>query len=182
MLVDGEALLEVFDVSGETFMYLITSNQIFGIENLILNNEVYSEQLEYTVTALSDCSYIKIDAEFFLDHVYINPSLYHRLFSELITRYFLLAKSRQYINKKPSVKLGTALINLSLILKLEKNEENEIVFPKYITQEFLSKYTKSSAPNISNASISLEKMGVLKRNPFVIIDESHLKQVIFNNI
>lgn len=182
MLVKGEALLEVYDVSGEMFMYIIPANQIFGMENLILNDDAYSKELEYKVTALSSCSYIKIDAQFFLDYAYINPSLYHCFFSDLITRYFFLAQSHQYINKNPSIKLGNALMNIALILKLKKNRQNEIIFPRYITQEFLSKYTRSSAPNISNASSDLEKMKIIKRNPFIIIDDEKLKKVIFNTI
>lgn len=182
VLVSGEALLEIQGQSGKNFMHLITENQLFGIENLVLDGVDVINELEYTVTALTDCCFIKIEAQFFLDHVYINPFSYHAIFSDIITRYFLLAQSHQYINQSPEVKLGISLINMSSILKIKKNNYGEITFPKYITQSFVSQYVRSSEPNVSKASTSLEKINILKRNPFVIKDELKLKEMIRKNI
>lgn len=178
ILVSGVALLEAQDEEAKKFMYLITENKFFGIENLILNDSSRIRDLEYTVTALTDCSYLEIDAELFLDHVYIDPFSYHSIFSDLVSRYFLLAQSYQYINQPPEIKLGISLMNIASILKIKKNDNGEIIFPKYITQSFLSQYVRSSEPNLSKASVYLEKKRILKRKPFVIIDEPKLKEMI----
>ncbi|CAD5901430.1 hypothetical protein CMALT430_550004 [Carnobacterium maltaromaticum] len=174
-------MLEVQEQSQNNFIYLITKNQLFGMENLIMDQFKEIADIEYTVTALTDCCYIKIDAQIFLDHVYINPFSYHAIFSDIVNRYFLLAKSHQYLNQSPEVKLGISLLNISSILKIKKNIHEEIVFPKYVTQRFLSQYVRSSEPNLSKASKQLEKEKLLKRKPFVILDEKKLKEMIQRN-
>lgn len=182
ILISGEALLEIKGQTTNNFMYLITKNQLFGMENLIIDDFNAIKDIEYTVTALTDCCFVKINAQLFLDHIYVNPYAYHTFFSDLVNRYFLLAESHQHLNQAPEVKLGIALLNISVTLKIKKNNNGEIVFPKYITQRFLSQYVRSSEPNLSKASIYLEKAKLLKRKPFVIRDEIKLKEMIKKKI
>lgn len=179
--MSGEAVLEVQEPLQNNFIYLITKNQLFGMENLIMDYSNEIADIEYTVTTLTDCCFIKIDAQLFLDHLYINPFSYHSFISDIVNRYFLLAKSHQCFNQSPEVKLGVSLLNISSILKIKKNIHGEIIFPNYVTQRFLSKYIRSSEPNLSNASKQLEKEKLLKRKPFVILDEKKLKEMIKKN-
>lgn len=175
MILEGETLLEVKNFDGNSFYSLTASNQVFGLENLLLEKK---EEIDYSVLALTDVVYLEIDAEFLLDHIYINPRLYHNILSNMISRYFLLARSYQYSNQSPEVKLGNSLLNIVEILDLKKKKSGEIIFPRYITQAFLSKYIKSSEPNVSKACAYLVEKKIIRRNPFVILNKEKLENFI----
>lgn len=175
MILKGVVLLEIKNFDGNSFYSLTTSNQVFGFENLLLEKK---EEIDYSVLALTDVICLEIDAEFFLDNLYLNPRLYHTIISDIISRYFLLAKSYQYSNQSPEIKLGNSLINIAKILKLQEKKSGEIVFPSYITQIFLSKYIKSSESNISKACLLLVEKKIISRNPISILNKEKLEKFI----
>ncbi|WP_413518074.1 Crp/Fnr family transcriptional regulator [Carnobacterium maltaromaticum] len=134
------------------FYSFVGQNNIFGWEDMDTNNAVV-----VTVTAQEATSIVEVDRDFFFDHVYISPDLSRRFLKKIRQEFYLLVESYQYVNKPPKVKLLNSLLNLSIKLDLKPNDSGEIEFPKYITPTFISKYVRSSEPNISKAGTYLEK-------------------------
>lgn len=131
-----------------------------------------------TVTAQETTSIVEVDREFFFDHVYINPDLSRRFLKKIRQEFYLLVESYQYVNKPPKVKLLNSLLNLSTKLDLKQNESGELELPKYITPTFISKYVRSSEPNISKAGTYLERKKIIKRNPYRIIDQERARVLL----
>lgn len=163
----GVVLVETqLDQNITPFYSFVGQNNIFGWEDMDTNNAVV-----VTVTAQETTSIVEVDREFFFDHVYINPDLSRRFLKKIRQEFYLLVESYQYVNKPPKVKLLNSLLNLSTKLDLKQNESGELELPKYITPTFISKYVRSSEPNISKAGTYLERKKIIKRNPYRIIDQ-----------
>ena len=149
----GVILVETqLDQNITPFYSFVGQNNIFGWEDMDTNNAVV-----VTVTAQETTSIVEVDREFFFDHVYINPDLSRRFLKKIRQEFYLLVESYQYVNKPPKVKLLNSLLNLSTKLDLKQNESGELELPKYITPTFISKYVRSSEPNISKAGTYLER-------------------------
>ena len=170
----GVVLVETqLDQNITPFYSFIGQNNIFGWEDMDTNNAVV-----VTVTAQETTSIVEVDREFFFDHVYINPDLSRRFLKKIRQEFYLLVESYQYVNKPPKVKLLNSLLNLSTKLDLKQNESGELELPKYITPTFISKYVRSSEPNISKAGTYLERKKIIKRNPYRIIDQERARVLL----
>lgn len=155
------------------FYSFVGQNNIFGWEDMDTNNAVV-----VTVTAQEATSIVEVDRDFFFDHVYISPDLSRRFLKKIRQEFYLLVESYQYVNKPPKVKLLNSLLNLSTKLDLNQNDSGELELPKYITPTFISKYVRSSEPNISKAGTYLEKKKIIKRNPYRIIDQEKARVLL----
>ncbi|AOA03655.1 Crp/Fnr family transcriptional regulator [Carnobacterium maltaromaticum] len=170
----GVVLVETqLDQNITPFYSFVGQNNIFGWEDMDTNNAVV-----VTVTAQETTSIVEVDREFFFDHVYINPDLSRRFLKKIRQEFYLLVESYQYVNKPPKVKLLNSLLNLSTKLDLKQNESGELELPKYITPTFISKYVRSSEPNISKAGTYLERKKIIKRNPYRIIDQERARVLL----
>ncbi|MBQ6485182.1 MAG: Crp/Fnr family transcriptional regulator [Carnobacterium sp.] len=170
----GVILVETqLDQNITPFYSFVGQNNIFGWEDMDTNNAVV-----VTVTAQETTSIVEVDREFFFDHVYINPDLSRRFLKKIRQEFYLLVESYQYVNKPPKVKLLNSLLNLSTKLDLKQNESGELELPKYITPTFISKYVRSSEPNISKAGTYLERKKIIKRNPYRIIDQERARVLL----
>ncbi|WP_413509914.1 Crp/Fnr family transcriptional regulator [Carnobacterium maltaromaticum] len=170
----GVVLVETqLDQNITPFYSFVGQNNIFGWEDMDTNNAVV-----VTVTAQETTSIVEVDREFFFDHVYINPDLSRRFLKKIRQEFYLLVESYQYANKPPKVKLLNSLLNLSTKLDLKQNESGELELPKYITPTFISKYVRSSEPNISKAGTYLERKKIIKRNPYHIIDQERARVLL----
>ncbi|MFS7389260.1 Crp/Fnr family transcriptional regulator [Carnobacterium maltaromaticum] len=170
----GVVLVETqLDQNITPFYSFVGQNNIFGWEDMDTNNAVV-----VTVTAQETTSIVEVDREFFFDHVYINPDLSRRFLKKIRQEFYLLVESYQYVNKPPKVKLLNSLLNLSTKLDLKQNESGELELPKYITPTFISKYVRSSEPNISKAGTYLERKKIIKRNPYRIIDQERSRVLL----
>lgn len=170
----GVVLVETqLDQNITPFYSFVGQNNIFGWEDMDTNNAVV-----VTVTAQETTSIVEVDREFFFDHVYINPDLSRRFLKKIRQEFYLLVESYQYVNKPPKVKLLNSLLNLSTKLDLKQNESGELELPKYITPTFISKYVRSSEPNISKAGAYLERKKIIKRNPYRIIDQERARVLL----
>lgn len=170
----GVVLVETqLDQNITPFYSFVGQNNIFGWEDMDTNNAVV-----VTVTAQETTSIVEVDREFFFDHVYINPDLSRRFLKKIGQEFYLLVESYQYVNKPPKVKLLNSLLNLSTKLDLKQNESGELELPKYITPTFISKYVRSSEPNISKAGTYLERKKIIKRNPYRIIDQERARVLL----
>lgn len=181
ILLRGVALMEIKEknVIGESFFSLIPEMQLFCVEHLL--SDTMKINLNYKVMALTDVDYLEIDADYFLDHVYINPKVYHKLLEDIISRYFMLTRSFQFIHQNPKVKMGNGLFDIARILNLKPTKLGTIIFPSFINQSFLSKYVKSSPANISRACLYLENKKIITRNPIVIKNQKKLEKIVFFN-
>ena len=170
----GVILVETqLDQNITPFYSFVGQNNIFGWEDMDTNNAVV-----VTVTAQETTSIVEVDREFFFDHVYINLDLSRRFLKKIRQEFYLLVESYQYVNKPPKVKLLNSLLNLSTKLDLKQNESGELELPKYITPTFISKYVRSSEPNISKAGTYLERKKIIKRNPYRIIDQERARVLL----
>ena len=170
----GVVLVETqLDQNITPFYSFVGQNNIFGWEDMDTNNAVV-----VTVTAQETTSIVEVDREFFFDHVYINPDLSRRFLKKIRQEFYLLVESYQYVNKPPKVKLLNSLLNLSTKLDLKQNESGELELPKYITPTFISKYVRSSEPNISKAGTYLERKKIIKRYPYRIIDQERARVLL----
>ncbi len=170
----GVVLVETqLDQNITPFYSFVGQNNIFGWEDMDTNNAVV-----VTVTAQETTSIVEVDREFFFDHVYINPDLSRRFLKKIRQEFYLLVESYQYVNNPPKVKLLNSLLNLSTKLDLKQNESGELELPKYITPTFISKYVRSSEPNISKAGTYLERKKIIKRNPYRIIDQERARVLL----
>lgn len=170
IVTKGLVLVETkFGQNNMPFYSFIGKNNIFGWE---------TSDVQYTAIAQEKTILIEVEREFFFNHLYISPELYHKFLSNVIQDFFLLAESYQYINKSPVVKLLNSLLNISKKMKLQPDKMGLIEFPKYITPTFISKYVRSSEPNISNAGGYLEKQKIIKRNPYRIINEEKARELL----
>lgn len=170
IVVSGLVLVEtLFSQSSRPFYSFVGKNNIFGWK---------IKNTQYTAIAQEKTILVEIDYDFFFDHIYVCPELYHKLLNNVIKDFFFLAESYQYINKSPAVKLLSSLLNISNKMGLQPNQAGILTFPKYITPTFISKYIKSSEPNISNAGSYLEKQKIIKRNPYRILNEEKAKELL----
>ena len=170
----GVVLVETqLDQNITPFYSFVGQNNIFGWEDMDTNNAVV-----VTVTAQEATSIVEVDRDFFFDHVYISPDLSRRFLKKIRQEFYLLVESYQYVNKPPKVKLLNSLLNLSTKLDLNQNDSGELELPKYITPTFISKYVRSSEPNISKAGTYLEKKKIIKRNPYRIIDQEKARVLL----
>lgn len=170
IIVSGLVLIEtIFSQNNQPFYSFVGKNHIFGWESL--NTKCTAVAQEKTIL-------IEVSRNFFFDHLYVHPELYHKLLTNVVKDYFLLAESYQYINKSPVVKLLSSLLNISNKMELQSSEAGVLTFPKYITPTFISKYAKSSEPNISNAGSYLEKQKIIKRNPYRIVNREKAKELL----
>lgn len=173
-VIDGTLIAECeFEYSRNKFSSLVTETQVFGLESFVLS-KYGSPPINYTLTAITDSVILEINSEYFLDHLYSNPKLYHEIFSDTIKRYFLLAQSYQNSHQPPMVKVIYAFVNIMKILDLQPDCDNKITFPRYINQKFLSKYIQSSESNISIAVNYLEKQKLIQKKPFILLKEKDL--------
>lgn len=170
IVIQGLVLVETrFGQNNIPFYSFIGKNRIFGWEML---------EVTHTAIAQEKTSLIEIERDFFFDHLYISAELYHKFLSNVVEDFFLLAESYQYINKSPIAKLLNSLLNLSYKMQIKPDENGFITFPKYVTPTFISKYARSSEPNISNAGSFLEKEKIIKRNPYRIINQEKAKKFL----
>lgn len=173
-VIQGTLLAEFeFEYSISKFSSLITEKQVFGLESFLLS-PYDIPSLNYTLSAITDSVILEINSDYFLDHLYSNPKLYHEIFSDTIKRYFLLAQSYQNSHQPPMVKVIYAFINIMKILDLKADNNNHITFPMYINQKFLSKYIQSSESNISIAVNYLENKKLIQKKPFILLKEKDL--------
>lgn len=173
-VIHGTLLAECdFEYSINKFSSLITEKQVFGLESFLLS-QYDIPTINYRLSAITDCIVLEINSDYFLDHLYSNPKLYHEIFSDTIKRYFLLAQSYLNSHQPPMVKVIYAFINIIKILDLQADSENKITFPIYINQKFLSKYIQSSESNISIAVNYLEKQKLIQKKPFILLKEKDL--------
>ncbi|MGO2963098.1 MAG: Crp/Fnr family transcriptional regulator [Carnobacterium maltaromaticum] len=173
-VIDGTLIAECeFEYSRNKFSSLVTETQVFGLESFVLS-KYGSPPINYALTAITDSVILEINSEYFLDHLYSNPKLYHEIFSDTIKRYFLLAQSYQNSHQPPMVKVIYAFVNIMKILDLQPDCDNKITFPRYINQKFLSKYIQSSESNISIAVNYLEKQKLIQKKPFILLKEKDL--------
>lgn len=173
LLIKGSLLIETVNEDSykkHSFYFVATENTFFGLESLLLNRTDVPN-FTYQIKALTDCTMVQINSQFFLDHLYVNPKIYHKLFSDTLKRYFLLANSFLLSNSSPEIKVANALLNLAMNMNLVVEEEDEIVFPKYITQTFISEYIQSSVANVSRAFDILEKEKIIRKKPLVLINK-----------
>lgn len=166
----GLVLVETrFGYNRIPFYSFIGKNCIFGWETL---------NVTHTARAQENTVLIEIDQDFFFAHLYTSAELYHKFLSNVIEDFYLLAESYQYINKSPVAKLLNSLLNISNKLQIQPDKNGLIEFPKYITPTFISKYARSSEPNISKAGGYLEKQNIIRRNPYRIINKEKVKEVL----
>ncbi|MDZ5759990.1 Crp/Fnr family transcriptional regulator [Carnobacterium maltaromaticum] len=170
IVTSGLVLIEIlFSQNNRPFYSFVGKNRVFGWS---------ISDAKCTAIAQETTILVEIDYDFFFDHLYIHSELYHKLLTNVIKDFFSLAESYQYINKSPSAKLLSSLLNISNKMELQPNKDGIFTFPKYITPTFISKYVMSSEPNISNAGIYLEKQKIIKRNPYRIVNKEKVEKLL----
>lgn len=93
IVISGQVLVEVSNSFGKNCYYdLVSSNQLFGTES-ILETHPYPRGINYQARAMTDVVYLEINSQFFLDHMYVNPKLYHYILEDVTKRYFSVTQS-----------------------------------------------------------------------------------------
>lgn len=182
IVISGQVLVEVSNSFGKNCYYdLVSNNQLFGTES-ILETHPYPRGISYQARAMTDVVYLEINSQFFLDHMYINPKLYHYILEDVTKRYFSVTQSYQLMNETPVVRVSNALLNLARVLDLKADSSKRKKLPLYINQTFITKYIHSSKSRVSEAFSYLEEVGTIERKPITIINEEKLNQVLLEKL
>ncbi|CAD5900045.1 Crp/Fnr family transcriptional regulator [Carnobacterium maltaromaticum] len=177
IITSGQAVLQLKNNIGKNDFYsIVTENQLFGIE-YFLNKEDKLRNIDYSVKSKTKVTYLVVESQFFIDHMYNNPQLYHSVLNNIIKQNMLLVQSYALMNEPTIVRIANALIELALILKLESNKKEKVVFPNYMTQKFIANYSNASVGRTSIAFNQLESLGIIKRNPIRIMNFEKIKQI-----
>ncbi|MBC2370771.1 hypothetical protein HBP98_02010 [Listeria booriae] len=78
LMRQGVARIEIYRKRRWEFETFISIDEFGGIENLI-KNRLFSTNIKYRIVAASDGEALMVDREFFLDHMYANPALFHKV-------------------------------------------------------------------------------------------------------
>ena len=182
IVISGQVLVEVSNSYGKNCYYdLISQNQLFGTES-ILEAHPYLNGVSYQARAMTDVDYLEINSQFFLDHMYVNPKLYHYILEDVTKRYFSVTQSYQLMNETPVVRVTNAILNLARVLDLKADSSKRKKLPLYINQTFITKYIHSSKSRVSEAFTYLEEMGTIERKPITIVNEEKLNQILLEKL
>lgn len=178
IVLSGQVLVEISNKYGKSSSYhLVSKNQLFGTDS-ILESYSYPKGINYRVKSMTDVTYLEINSEFFLDHMYVSPKLYHRVLEDATERCFSVSQSYQLMNETPVVRVSNALLHLAHILDLKEDSSKKKKLPLYINQTFITKYIYSSKSRVSEAFSYLEKTGAIERKPITIVNEEKLNQIL----
>ncbi|CAD5902903.1 Crp/Fnr family transcriptional regulator [Carnobacterium maltaromaticum] len=181
IITSGQAVLQLKNNIGKNDFYsILTENQLFGIE-LFLNKDDKLRNIVYSVKSKTQVSYLIVESQFFIDHMYNNPQLYHSVLKDIIKQHMWLVQSYELMNEPAIVRIANALIELTSLLNLNYKKNGNLVFPNYMNQKFIANYSNTSVGRASIAFNQLESLGIIKRNPIQIIDFEKIKKLRLSN-
>lgn len=172
----GVGKLEFYRKRRWEFETFITEDEFAGIENL-LNAKKYSCSMKYRVVGASEGSALLVNKDFFLDHMYADPLIFHTVMEHVALRHILT--SHNFREKKSPLKQRVAdlLLEFSILTALPTIDD-QIVFPNYFSETMLTSVLRAPSHHVDAILTFLEEQQIVVREPvFKISDYSRLKRL-----
>ncbi|MBC6314428.1 hypothetical protein [Listeria grandensis] len=176
LIEKGVGKLEFYRKRRWEFETFITEDEFAGVENL-LNAKKYSCSMKYRVVGASEGSALLVNKDFFLDHMYADPLIFHAVLEHVALRHILT--SHNFREKKSPLKQRVADLLLEFtILTTLPTINNQIVFPDYFSESMLTSVLRAPSDNVIAILVFLEEQQIIIREPvFTIINPARLKRL-----
>ncbi|MBC2284808.1 Crp/Fnr family transcriptional regulator [Listeria booriae] len=169
LMRQGVARIEIYRKRRWEFETFISIDEFGGIENLI-KNRLFSTNIKYRIVAASDGEALMVDREFFLDHMYANPALFHKVLENVTLHQIMTAHN--FREKKSPLKQRLADIVLEFIMfSSVPIKDNHVTLPFPFSEEIISSALKVPIHHIQSILNFLEKEKIITReHEFEVID------------
>ncbi|MBC2322387.1 cyclic nucleotide-binding domain-containing protein [Listeria booriae] len=169
LMKNGIARIEIYRKRRWEFETFISVDEFGGIENLI-KNRLFSTNIKYRIVAATEGEALLVDKEFFLDHMYANPALFHTVLENVTLHHIMTAHN--FREKKSPLKQRLADIVLEFIMFASLPiKNNQVKLPFAFSEEIISSALKVPIHHIQSILKFMEKEKIIARDyEFEVID------------
>lgn len=176
LIEKGVGKLEFYRKRRWEFETFIAQDEFAGIENL-LNSKKYDCSMKYRIVGASEGTAFLVNKNFFLDHMYADPTIFHTVLEHIALRHVLT--SHNFREKKSPLKQRVAdiLLEFAIITSLP-TLDNQVSFPDYFSESMLVSVLRAPSHHVFAILEFLEEQEIVSRFPlFKIRDFARLKRL-----
>ncbi|MBC6314436.1 helix-turn-helix domain-containing protein [Listeria grandensis] len=181
LMKKGIAKIEIYRKRRWEFETLVAAGEFAGIENLI-NRRLFCSNIKYRIVSVTHGEGLLIEKDYFLDHVYANPSLFHKIL-ENVTLHHIITSYNLREKKAPlKQRLADVILELVMLTSLPIRN-NQVTLPFPFSEDIISSLLRVPVHHVKEILSYLEKEEIVTReHDFQVMDYNRLGKLSNLNV